>query len=74
MPNQYFIVDNVTSEPDRYVEIWNPSTGLVTSTSTDDADALDFGTFNARAAAISLINSNPANAGFIGHVPLPPKH
>lgn len=49
---------------------YDNQTGLVTSFSPNENQALVFQTEAARNAAIYLINNNPNNS-FIGHVPRP---
>lgn len=75
MPTQYHIVDNVTSDPERYLLTWNTTIGEVLTTTTEYIQALPFSSPDLRDAAITKINNCAANSGkFIGHVPPPPKH
>lgn len=69
----FYIWDNVHSEPAKYPYSWNSTTGEILSVGWVESSSIDFGSSDARAAAITKINNCAANAGkFIGSVP--PKH
>jgi hypothetical protein len=70
----YQIVDDryIIADVPMWLVSYNTATGLVTSMSSNQANALTFATQSDAGAACYLINNN-ANNSFIGHVP-PPHH